>query len=160
MRHLHDELMGQCAVRFDEGFYQLGLLTYVLSKIISKPRFWRQNKQNAYWVQTRALMRQSEGEAKLGQAEKALRTLEAIFERIENAEGQDPRFVKGLLMKAKIKAASTFYAQGLSLGRASEMTGLDKREILSYAGQTTMNERIPQTMAVGARLKALRALFK
>jgi hypothetical protein len=104
-------------------------------------------------------MHEAESEAKRGQVEKSLAVLQKIFTRIENAEGEDPRFVKGLLLKSKIKAASTFYAQGLSLGRAAEMTGLDKREILSYAGQTMMNERIPSTMPVSARLKTLRALF-
>lgn len=159
IRHLNDRLLSEMALNFDPGLYQLALLTYIISKVMSKPRFWKQMRQNAYWVETRRMVRRVEAEARAGHMEDAQRMLARIFTRIQNAEGRDPRYVKSLLAKARLKAASTFYAQGLSLGRAAEMTGLDKREILSYAGQTAMNERLPPTQTVNERMRKLRALF-
>lgn len=160
MRHLHDELLMAVSLKYEEGLYELGLLTYILSKVQSKPRFWKKARQSTYWLETRRQLHEVEYASRRGDMGDSLARLQNIFKRIETAEGQDPRFVRSLATKARVKAASTFYAQGLSLGRAAEITGLDKREILSYAGGTTMNERLPPTIAVSERVRKLRALFR
>lgn len=161
LRRLYDDLLVQTSVDYDERIYQLSLLTYILAKVLSKPRFWRQTRQNAQWREVRRRLDVVlAGERKGRGAAAGAEELRRLFHLIEMAEGRDPRFIKGMMTKARIKAASTFYAQGLSLGQASSMTGLDKREILSYAGQTMMNERLPPIIRVEERMKGLRALFR
>ena len=72
---------------------------------------------------------------------------------------KDRRFVKGILTKGRLKIASTLYAQGISLGNAAEMTGTDKREVLLYAGQTMMFDRLKEKKSMEERMKDLREIF-
>jgi len=63
------------------------------------------------------------------------------------------------LQKGKLKIASVLYAQGISLGNASELTGSDKREVLLYAGQTMMFDRLKEKRGIEDRMKELRKIF-
>lgn len=78
---------------------------------------------------------------------------------IASLDEKDPRFVIDLITKGKLKTAATFYAQGLSLGVASEMTGLDKQEILAYAGETMMFDRLRDEKSIAERMKVARKLL-
>ncbi len=75
-------------------------------------------------------------------------------------ESKDPRFVTDLVTKGKLKMAATFYAQGMSLGISSEMTGLEKHEILDYAGETMMFDRLKEEKSIDDRMKMARKLLK
>ena len=55
--------------------------------------------------------------------------------------------------------AATFYAQGMSLGVASEMTGMEKQEILDYAGQTMMFDRLKDEKTIKERMRIARQLI-
>ena len=61
-----------------------------------------------------------------------------------------------LVTKGRLKMAATIYAQGIGLGVAAEVTGLDKQEILDYAGETMMFDRLKEEMTIGDRLKNAR----
>lgn len=87
----------------------------------------------------------------------------ACFKEIEKAiscfDSKDPRFAIDLITKGKLKMAATFYAQGMSLGVASEMTGMQKQEILDYAGQTMMFDRLKEEKTIKERMKVARQLI-
>ena len=76
------------------------------------------------------------------------------------SEASDRRFITDMLSKAKLKVASTLYAQGFSLGNASEITGVEKREIQSYAGGTMMFDRVKPEKTMVQRLKILMKIFR
>jgi hypothetical protein len=75
---------------------------------------------------------------------------------INSLEKVDLRFVRNLVSKGKLKTAATMYAQGISLGLASEMTGMSKQDVLDYAGKTMMFDRVKEEISVKERLKAAR----
>ena len=56
--------------------------------------------------------------------------------------------------------AATLYAQGMSLGVASEMTGMEKQEILDYAGETMMFDRLKEEKPIAERMKFARKLIE
>ncbi|MCX6769715.1 MAG: hypothetical protein NT051_03475, partial [Candidatus Micrarchaeota archaeon] len=82
-----------------------------------------------------------------------------LLNTIEKMDDEDRRFVKGILQKGRLKIASSLYAQGLSLGNAADVTGTDKRELLLYAGQTMMFDRVKETLTIQQRMKDLREIF-
>jgi hypothetical protein len=55
--------------------------------------------------------------------------------------------------------AATFYAQGMSLGVSSDMTGVEKQEILDYAGQTMMFDRMKEEKTIKERMKIAHQLI-
>ena len=156
LRKINDELLKEAVVSFTRTTFELAVLSYVLSKIISKPRFLAresEDKMHIIEASIESLMK-SENE------ELALSQFKNILESIKSLEKDDPRFIIDLVSKGRLKVAATAYAQGVSLGTASEMTGMDKQEIMDYAGKTMMFDRVKDEKSIEERLTYARKLIK
>ncbi|MEM2137608.1 MAG: hypothetical protein QW568_00795 [Candidatus Anstonellaceae archaeon] len=159
MRKINDRCIEETAIKFSQHTYLFALISYVLSKIMSKPRYFAQKKSKAILSNVAMLLSACERSAKEADYNELLSCQNRILTAIEKMDESDRRFVKGILTKGKLKIASTLYAQGISLGSAAEMTGTDKRELLSYAGQTMMFDRLKEKKGIEERMKELRGLF-
>jgi len=175
MRRINDRCIEETAIKFDQHTYLFALITYVLSKILSKPRYLVQNTGAHGKPQARTGGTSKKAKDSLTSVAKLLSSCELcaasadytsllscqnkVLLAIERMDDRDRRFVKGILQKGKLKIASTLYAQGISLGSAAEMTGTDKRELLSYAGQTMMFDRLKEKKGIESRMKDLREIF-
>jgi len=158
LRKLNDYVLKEAAIEPNKLNFHLSIISYVLAKIVSKPRFLRRECEpmlaeieNALEKLVRRMGRADENEI-LG-----------IFSEVEKAvshlDERDPRFVTGLIEKGRLKMAATFYAQGMSLGVAADMTGMEKQEILDYAGQTMMFDRLEEEKSITERMKTARQLI-
>ena len=159
MRNIHDRCTEETALRFQQPTYNFALITYVLAKILSKPRYFKQGRGKGVLSSVDQLLRTCEGLAKGAQYDELVAAQGKMLTTIEKLDDEDRRFVKGILQKARLKLASTLYAQGISLGNASEITGADKRELLLYAGQTMMFDRLHEKKGMEQRMKELRDIF-
>jgi hypothetical protein len=158
LRKLNDEMLLLAAMDFDPLHFNLAIFSYVLSKIVSKPRFLRPECSGCLTAIERSLgtlVARIHG----GKDEDILPSFPEIEKAIGCLEEQDPRFVVDLVTKGKLKMAATLYAQGMSLGIASEMTAMDKQEILDYAGETMMFDRLKDEKTIGERMKFARKLI-
>ena len=155
LRKLNDVILKEALTGLSKPLNELAVLSYILSKIVSKPRFLgKENKQLLHKIEAdMRCMLQSMGKENE-------REIESCFSRINDSinalERVDRRFVRNLISKGKLKTAATMYAQGVSLGVASDMTGMSKQDILDYAGKTMMFDRVKEEMPVKERLKAAR----
>ncbi|HIH18914.1 TPA: hypothetical protein HA225_02970 [Candidatus Micrarchaeota archaeon] len=159
MRKINDRCIDETAVKFGQHTYLYALISYVLSKVISKPRYYTQKKAAESLAKVVQLLRSCESFSKQADYESLLASQNKILLAIEKMDDADRRFVKGIISKGKLKIASTLYAQGISLGSASEMSGTDKRELLLYAGQTMMFDRLKEKKSIHERMKDLREIF-
>jgi hypothetical protein len=159
MRKINDRCIKETAIKFERHTYCFALATYVLSKVLSKPRYFSQKKYKETLVKIMLLLKQCESQAKSASYASLGKTQGKILSAIEKMDEQDRRFVKGILQKGRLKIATTLYAQGISLGNAVEITGVDKRELLSYAGQTMMFDRLREKKGIEERMKDLREIF-
>lgn len=158
LRKLNDEVIKETALQFDKIHFNLSVYSYVLSKIVSKPRYLRvESEQCLHKIEDEleSLVRKTDTGTE--------KELEGLFSGLEHAiaclEEKDPRFVLDLISKGRLKMAATFYAQGLSLGVAAELTGLEKQEILDYAGETMMFDRLKEEKSLHDRMKVARKLL-
>lgn len=158
LRKLNDEVLKSSAMQCDRICFNLAVFSYVLSKIVSKPRLLRPENRSAVNTIERTFGRLVEV-MDTGDAEEALHMFGELERAIGRLEEKDPRFVVNLVTKGKLKMAATFYAQGMSLGVASEMTGLEKQEILDYAGETMMFDRLKAEKGINERMKTARRLL-
>jgi hypothetical protein len=158
LRKLNDEILHSTALEFDKAHFNLAVFSYVLSKIVSKPRYL--GKECAGCLE-RIESTLEDLSAKIDSASEAdvLESFTELEHAIARLDERDPRFVISLITKGKLKTAATFYAQGISLGVASEMTGLDKQEILDYAGETMMFDRLKDEKSIADRMKVARKLL-
>lgn len=159
MRKINDRCIEETAIKFEQPTYLFALISYVLSKIISKPRYFRQKKAKDSLSALTLSLRLCESQAKSADYRGLISTQNKILTSIERMDEKDRRFVKSILTKGRLKIASTLYAQGISLGNAAEMTGTDKREVLLYAGQTMMFDRLREKRTMEQRMKEIREIF-
>lgn len=158
LRKENDRLLKQAALDFTKPIYRLAVLSYVLGKIVSKPRFFRKSLlPRMRKIESR--IREAANKANRASEEELLELLEAVEQAIEHLEEQDSRYLINLVSKGRLKVAATLYAQGVSLGLASEMTGMDKQDILDYTGKTKMSDRIKEEKSIHERLKIARRLI-
>lgn len=158
LRSLNNEGEKLIALEFDQRVYSITLLAYVLAKIISKPRYLKKENKRQLSEVERKLAKLA-GLAVNEEWEKFDAELQNARAVIEAVDKKDLRFVNGLFAKAQIKLAATLYAQGLSLGQAAALTGVEKREILDYSGRTLMIERVKAEMSIAERMKHLHRIF-
>lgn len=159
MRKINDRCIEETALKFEQPTYYFALISYVLSKIISKPRYFKQKKAKESLSSLSLMLRLCESQAKNADYAGLTATQNKVLSSIEKMDERDRRFVKSILTKGRLKIASTLYAQGISLGNAAEMTGTDKREVLLYAGQTMMFDRLHEKKTMEERMKDLREIF-
>ncbi len=157
LRKLNDDVLRNTAMHCDYACFNLAVFSYVLSKIVSKPRFMRPEYKAGLIGIERVFERLVE---RLDSAskEELLQIFSELEASIAHLEEKDARFVVDLVTKGKLKMAATFYAQGMSLGLAAEMTGLEKQEILDYAGETMMFDRLQAEKTILERMKIARRL--
>jgi hypothetical protein len=155
LRKLNDEVLRACALDCSKVNFNLAVFSYVLSKIVSKPRLLRREysaRLQAIEKTLERLLRRARG----GNVKEITEIFASLERDIIALEKEDPRFLLDLVSKGKLKMAATFYAQGMSLGVASDMTGLEKQEIMDYAGQTMMFDRLEEEVGILERMKTAR----
>ena len=76
--------------------------------------------------------------------------------KLDEKEGN---YEETVMEKAKIKKASKLYGQGLSLRRASELTGADPVKVIDYIGGSKIHE-FKGGGKNADRLKIAREVFK
>lgn len=91
--------------------------------------------------------------------EKYLTALDNLEETVREMESEDPRFVKSLMEKGRLKTAAILYAQGISLSLASELTGVPKQDIMDYSGKTMMADKVMDTVSMRERIKSAKKIF-
>ncbi|MBM3229837.1 hypothetical protein FJZ26_05375 [Candidatus Parvarchaeota archaeon] len=159
LRKLNDRFVAAMALGFERKTYDLAIISYVLAKVLSKPRYWNRPNIAGYFSAIQAGLKAASDATKSGDEKKAVASIENVIGQIKNLDASDKRFTTDILTKARLKAATTIYAQGFSIGNASQATGVEKREIMSYAGRTMMFDRLKPEITINERLKKLRKIL-
>jgi len=136
----------------------LAVYSYVLGKMLSKPRFF--GKEHAEAIK----LIEAKLDGFVSTAEKKdpaalAKYMDSLGEALQSLDSSDSRFVRGMIDKGKLKTAAILYAQGISLSAVSEMTGVEKQEIMDYAGKTMMFDRFKDKLPLDSRIKKARKML-
>lgn len=148
LKKANDELLNAFLRERRKEIFDLAVVSYVLFKILTKPRFFTEKGREHMRKLAELLEKLTPNNIS--------EVLPEIEKEVMEMEEKDPRYVFDLFTKARVKMAATLYAKGLSLGLASKFSGIPKQEILSYAGKTMMFERVKEEVPVWKRYKAFR----
>ncbi|MBD3398239.1 hypothetical protein GF412_03535 [Candidatus Micrarchaeota archaeon] len=152
MRKANDKIMREWALSHSKELYQLSVYSYVLSKVLSKPRFMGRAYAEKH-KQIDSMLSKLVSLAEKEDRRTFMKTLTKLKSSIKDVESSDARYIKNMFEKGRLKTAATLYAQGLSLSAASEITGVEKQEIMDYAGKTLMFDRMEDGKPLSKRLK-------
>ena len=157
MRKALDKILDEATIEFSAELYSLSVISYVLSKILSKPRYYGRPYQESFLriKQILAFMVKNAKDKK-----KFMSGIDNLEETILTMEVRDKRYVKSLMEKGRLKTAAILYAQGVSLGMASEITGISSQEIMDYAGKTMMFDRLKEEVPLSKRRKMAKKMLE
>ncbi|VVC71706.1 Uncharacterised protein [uncultured archaeon] len=149
------------ATALDDGeeTFNIALVSYMLSKLLSKQHYWDIREKRRFMRATQAKIASSKELARRGKIKLYLRKMHEILADMRRLELADERFVSGLESKGRTKLAARLYAQGFSLSKAVSLTSAHKRDLLAYSGRTLMSDRSGRTMALDERLRRARKVF-
>jgi len=159
LRKISDDFLSEAIMRDSKLFFEFSVISYVLSKILSKSHFLTEKYGNEL-TKIENLLKQIEAGVGKKTDEEFLDLTKKIEVIINTMEAQDKRFFLGLLTKGRVKNAATMYAKGVALGLAAKISGVGQQEIQKYAGDSMMFDRLKEEMDIRERIKKARKLIE
>lgn len=149
------------ATALDDGeeTFCVALVSYVLSKLISKQHYWDIREKRRFMRGVQRKVAACEAAVAKGRMRAYMRGMHEILSGMRRLELADARFVSGLESKGRTKLAARLYARGFSLSKAVSLTSTNKRDLLAYSGRTLMVDRSGRTKPLSERLRGARAVF-
>ena len=136
---------------------QFSIVSYALAKLLDKSYIVNSKRWKKFSLFL--FQRLQEGERCREDALLCENTLDGIMREMEGLSSDLGRFVVSVVEKARVKTATQIYGHGASIGRAVELTGADRKELLSYIGGTRLPENYA-SKSVSQRLAFADKLFK
>lgn len=156
LKHLGAEAARQ-ALEFNEPrFVEMSVVSYSLSKLLEKPYIVESNRWKKFSI---FLNDQLSAGLKCKTEAECDAVVSSILHEVEKLSFDLGRFVTSVIEKARVKAATQIYAHGASVGRAMELTGADRKELLNYIGATKLPDKYV-TKTVKERMELAVKLFK
>ena len=106
LRKLNDHILKEVAIEFSKSHYDLAVVSYVLSKIVSKPRFLNKEYEGNMTDIEKALKKLA-GCVDSCPPEETDRCVNGLYETIKELEKGDARFLIDLVSKGKLKVMHT-----------------------------------------------------
>jgi hypothetical protein len=151
LRTVSADALSEAAVEGRSELILTALVDYALSKILSKIRY--QEVDEKFYGRIITLFKEAKGSA-------ALEKLEAIEDIVIKLDAKEGDFQANVMDKARLKKAANLYEKGLSLRRASELTGADPAQVLEYIGGSKVHEEELKGKGRNAdKLKIAREVF-
>ncbi|MBI4044238.1 MAG: hypothetical protein HY392_00850 [Candidatus Diapherotrites archaeon] len=159
LKEASNRALGMAVAGFDKTYAKIAIAAYVLSKITSKEHILK----NPLWSDVKnTILAALEEAAQILRKNKAREFQEKLGEIEEDTREIDKKFgnyLKNTWDKAKIKIASSAYAQGLSLSQASELAQANKADLQNYIGFTKIHDEGKTSSSMKHRMKMLRELL-
>jgi len=134
LRKISVEAINEAAVEQHRELILLSLVDYALSKMLNKPRY--EEMEKTFFKKVLAELKI----AREGDKKGVLHRLEQAEDLVIKLDTKKGHYEDTLIDKAKIKRAANLYYQGLSVKRASELTGAEPTRVLEYSGMGKIHE--------------------
>ncbi len=158
LRRLKNSILDEASLKSSKLFFEIAVIAYVLSKITAKPRLTSKEYRNELTRIEKALNELYNGVGRYDDAG-LLKIIRKIEGEIRALEKVDRRYIRDIISKGRVKLAATMYAQGISLGIASELSGIEKQDVQDYAGNTMMFDRMKEEVKLHDRIKKAKRML-
>ncbi len=146
---------------FRDFFYRdLSLLSIILAKILEKPRYWKYSKWKDIVFRIEDEIKRLDENCDAAHFGRMVSIVEDLLSYLNSVDKHDRRYIDSIIHQARIKIGASLYAQGVSLGKSSYLSGAAKDDILRYSGNTLISDRFGKTYSILERVKHVRGLFR
>ena len=160
LKRLGEDSIKEAVMENNTHLASVSVIAYALYKIISKEHFTSDSR----WATVNEIILKSLRESKEAVEKNNLKLLEKrlniIVKEIQIIDDQLSNYARNVFEKAKIKQASTAYALGLSIGKSSELTGADYKELQKYIGVTRIHDEHITRIGLKERLNTLKEMLQ
>lgn len=156
LRDLSNDLIEKAVAVDNSAFVDLSLISYALSKLVSKPHLIGTAKWDQFEQKVLELLCVHDSI----DAEGIHEVLQEIITVVSAFDASTGNYITNVIEKARIKQGSRAYALGVSLGKAAQLTCAPKSELMKYVGETKIHEReFTSSKTVADRYKIIKRIL-
>jgi len=133
---------------------------YALSKILRTEKYRRRKDIRRFEKEILKLLERAISSLEQDKIEDYEQIMKTILGHIQSISKKVKLYIEDVLHFAKIKKGTRLYEHGVSLGRAAEMLGITKWELMPKIGETTIYEKFVDLEKDKKRIKLVKKLFK
>ncbi|HME87305.1 MAG TPA: hypothetical protein VKE88_02740 [Candidatus Nanoarchaeia archaeon] len=155
LKNVSNYTIGNASTLQDPDSVQIAVIIYALSKIMERAK--EEHKSISKNI-AKSLQRAS-AELQKNKEDNYRHEIVNLFSEISETDEKLLLYVQNVIDKAHIVKGSSIYGQGISIGRAAEILGINQWDLMSFVGKTRIADREPIT-DVKKRLAFAKKLFK
>ncbi|MBI2044580.1 hypothetical protein HYT23_00825 [Candidatus Pacearchaeota archaeon] len=161
LRELSNQTIHTASITQDPDNIAIAVIVYALSKILERPDYRQRPGWNKFY---KGLINEIEHAIyAIGKQDDAhLRFhIERIAKKLDSASGKLKKYIREVIIKAKVNKASRIYEHGISMEKTAKLLGITMWELAGYVGQTGIPDvNFAKTMDIKDRIKIAEEIFK
>ena len=120
----------------DEYSISISVLMYSVFKVLEKNKFGQYKKLDNFKKILVSEIKQAINYLLKDEMKKYSDSLKKIISNLSRLDKEVGNYIDDIMKSTKIKKASDIHSHGLSVGRAADLLGVSKWDLLPYFGQT------------------------
>ncbi|MFH1780354.1 MAG: hypothetical protein ABH803_04430 [Candidatus Micrarchaeota archaeon] len=157
LRELSKEAAIEAYVNNEPSLVELGVISYSCAKFLEKHYIVSSSEWNSFKESLLRLLAQARVNYSENNVERGRSFMHSAIILVEGLSSSIGRFASSVIEKGRIKIGADMYARGASLGIASTLSGVDKKELGEYIGITRILEKY-STKNVSERMSEFKKL--
>lgn len=134
LRALSNHVIEDASIYQEDYIISLAIILYTLSKILEKGDYENNPGWNSFYKNSINDIKKLIHYITKSKFDDYSETLKKFLAEIKSLDKKVPMYIEELLNSSRIKKGSSVYSYGISLGRAAEMLGISKWELMNYIG--------------------------
>ena len=161
LKELSDQTLHNAATYQDKFSINIAILFYSLAKIFDRKLTAKYPNFNIFKNRITATLTKLESAMKQNDLQRCNANLSLAFELVHHLEKGFGLYIIEVIKQAKIKKASRILEHGISTGRAAELLGISKWDLMHYLGQTKIFNKEPSmSLPVKKRMDYVKEAFE
>ncbi len=144
----------------DQDSVAISVIIYTLSKIYNRPRLHQHPGFLKFKENVLKELREAQSLLHSNDVKGYHRKVKRVFQIISAFEKKFGMYMREAILQSKIKRGGRIVEHGISVGRAAQLLGISRWELMSYIGGTKLGDiRHEDGHSVSDRLEATRRIF-
>jgi len=139
---ISDHILHTIIIYQDKDIVDIAVAIYAVNKILEKEKYARHPKIKGLVKIILDLLKETKTSLQKNDIDGFHENLKAILENIQNFSKSIKFYIDDVLHFARIKKGTKLYEHGLSLGKAAELVGVAKWDLMPAIGETAIHEQL------------------
>ena len=160
LRDLSNQTLHSSSIFQDENAISIAIVCYALSKVFERTQYKGYGDWDIFYNTCSNNLKNAQVYLEKDDLANYQISIKNILNVIEKLSSNLRRYVKEVIEQAQVAKGSRLYEHGLSIGKTAELLGINKWELMEYAGRTGISDVQENiTISMKDRIKFVRGLF-